>query len=548
MTPRELEAENTELRARLEEAEDTLRAIRSGEVDALVVSTADGDRLFTLQGADRSYRTLIEQMNEGALVVDDEGMILYANQRFASMLQVPLEKVIGSSIQGWVAQDEQADLQDLLGIRETETRRLDITLIGSAACIVPAYLSVNRLPADGLPGTLGIVATDLTERKRAEQALRESEQKFSIIFNDAPIAAALSTYPHGVAVNVNRAFETTFGYSREEVLGKTFLQLGITQDVEARNNVRARLQVVDAVSNVEASLMTRSGEVRLFRMDTHVINIGGSKYYLQTAQDITDYKRAEAEIRGLNQNLEQRVRSRTAQLEDTNRELEAFSYSVSHELRAPLGAIEGLSRTITEGYSQQLPEQAQEYLNIVRDNARQMRQLLDDLLALSRFSSQAVSLQEVEPAIIVHRVIAEMQLEDANRQIVFTIGDPGADTDEALPRCLADPTLLKQVFRNLISNAVKFTRARELAIIEIGAQEINREQVYYVKDNGVGFDMQHADRLFGVFQRLHSDTEFEGTGVGLAIVQRIIRLHGGHIWAEAEPDKGATFFFTIPAV
>ncbi len=545
MTSDELEAENQELRLRLQEAEDTLRAIRSGEIDALVVATPQGDRLFTLQGADRSYRTLIEQMNEGALTVNSDGMILYANRCFAEMLHVPLERVIGSSIQSWVTEEGQPALRALLALKEEETRREEL-MLASGAAPVPVYLSVTRLPADGLPDVLGVVATDLTERKQTEDALRESEQKFSVIFDDAPIAVVLFTHPHGVIVNVNRAFETTFGFTREEVLGKTTLQLGINRDAEAFDLVGARLGVAGSLKDIEAALYTRSGEQRLFRLDIHLVTIGGNLYRLQTAQDITEQRQAQEEIRRLNQDLEQRIHSRTAQLEDANQELEAFSYSVSHELRAPLGVIDGVSRTVLDGYSQQLPQSAQDYLKVVRDNAGQMRLLLDDLLALSRFSRQALTLQEVEPAIIVHRVIAELQPEQQNREIMFTIGGLQADTDEALPRCLADPTLLKQVFRNLIANAVKFTRPREVATIEIGAKKIKGEQVYYVKDNGVGFDMKFAKRLFGVFQRMHSDTEFEGTGVGLAIVQRIVRLHGGRIWAEAEPDKGATFYFTLP--
>ncbi len=548
MTSRELEAENQELRARLEEAEDTLRAIRSGEVDALVVSTPAGEQLFTLQGADRSYRNLIEQMNEGALTVNSEGMILYANRCFADMLSVPLEKVIGSSIQSWVTEDGRAALQALLSLRQAETGRAELTLAGNAGASVPVYLSANRLAADELPETLGMVATDLTDRKQAEEALRESEQKFSVIFDDAPIATALFTHPHGVIVNVNRAFETAFGYTREEVLGKTSVQLRINRDAEALGRMRTRLSIAGSLNDIEAFLFTRSGEQRLFRLDIHLVTIGGNTYRLQTAQDITEHRQAEEEIRQLSQNLEQRVRGRTAQLEDANKELEAFSYSVSHELRAPLGVIDGVSRTVLEGYSEQLPQSAQDYLKVVRDNAGQMRLLLDDLLALSRFSRQALTLQEVEPAMIVHRVIAELQPEQQNRQIMFTVGSPEADTDEALPRCLADPTLLKQVFRNLIANAIKFTRPREVAIIEIGAKRMDGEQAYYVKDNGVGFDMKFASRLFGIFQRMHSDTEFEGTGVGLAIVQRIVRLHGGRIWAEAEPGKGASFYFTLPQV
>ena len=235
--------------------------------------------------------------------------------------------------------------------------------------------------------------------------------------------------------------------------------------------------------------------------------------------------------------LEQRVGERTAQLEAANKELEAFSYSVSHDLRAPLRTVDGFSRILLRDYAAQLPETAQQQLQRVRDGAQQMGKLIDDLLAFSRTGRHAINKQNVSLRDIVHSVLNELKSEHENRQVEITVGE--------LPTLEADPVLLKQVFFNLIANALKFTGRCAVARIEIGCTQIDGGKVIYVKDNGAGFDMAYADKLFGVFQRLHSTEEFPGTGVGLAIVQRIIHRHGGRIWAMAEVDKGATFYFTL---
>ena len=253
--------------------------------------------------------------------------------------------------------------------------------------------------------------------------------------------------------------------------------------------------------------------------------------------EISRRKKVELKIIRLNEELEGRVQLRTAQLEETNRELESFAYSVSHDLRAPLRAIEGFSQILLDENFASLPREAQHYLELVRNNTSEMDQLIDDLLAFSRLAGQEPAKQLISPNEVVKHVLEDLQGDMAGRALELKIAD--------LPDCLADPALLKQVYVNLLDNAIKFTRNNDSAVIEIGFVELDGEQVYFVKDNGVGFDMQYKDKLFGVFQRLHLIEEFEGTGVGLAIVLRIIRRHGGRIWAESEVDQGATFYFTL---
>jgi light-regulated signal transduction histidine kinase (bacteriophytochrome) len=227
-----------------------------------------------------------------------------------------------------------------------------------------------------------------------------------------------------------------------------------------------------------------------------------------------------------------------ARLEEANRELESFSYSVSHDLRAPLRHIEGYIAMLVEDTQGTLSAEAQRYLKVIRDAARQMGELIDDLLAFSRAGRAAMRETHCELDALVSQAIRDLEMSTRGRNIVWTV--------PALPAVKADPSMLRQVFVNLLGNAVKYTRPRDPARIEIGcAGEENGQAVLFVRDNGVGFDMQYADKLFGVFQRLHRADEFEGTGIGLANVRRIIARHGGRVWAEAAPDHGATFYFTL---
>jgi light-regulated signal transduction histidine kinase (bacteriophytochrome) len=261
-------------------------------------------------------------------------------------------------------------------------------------------------------------------------------------------------------------------------------------------------------------------------MDDERAKLGQTQFALMNMVEDFEAERARAE-------------QAKALLASANKELEAFSYSVSHDLRAPLRAISGFSEAVMEDYADRLDDAGTRYLRLIVDNAHGMGQLIDDLLAFSRLGRQEITAVQVDMAAMAREVFNEIAAQEPGRDIEFSVG--------RTPAAYADHTLIRQVLLNLLANAVKFTRPRKKARIEFGYLPNVNGGVYYVQDNGVGFDMKYAGKLFGVFQRLHSDTEFEGTGVGLATVNRVVARHGGRVWAEAQPEKGATFYFTLPA-
>ncbi len=382
------------------------------------------------------------------------------------------------------------------------------------------------------------VSRDVTEQRRAEAERAKSEEMFATVFHASPDGIMILQAEDGLILDLNESFQRMFGYSREEAAGRTVLDLGLWAFPERRARFLAEVKAKGMVNGYELVMRTRQGALRDLMTSSVLIDIGGVPCLISIARDITDRLRAEEEIRNLNVTLEQRVRERTTELEEAVREMESFSYSISHDLRAPLRAIAGYAKIIEEDYAARVDAEGKRLLDRIAGGAIRMGELIDDLLDFSRIGRAELRMAPIEMSSLVREVLGELPEAGNNHRLQMRLGD--------LPRAVADRGLLRQVWANLLSNAIKYSRQKELAVIEVGGAGEGGEVHYFVRDNGIGFDMAYADKLFQVFQRLHRDPVYEGTGVGLAIVARIIQRHGGRVWAEAAPDKGATFHFVLP--
>jgi PAS domain S-box-containing protein len=381
-----------------------------------------------------------------------------------------------------------------------------------------------------------VLANDITERKRNEEMI---VRLASIV--ESSEDAIFSKNLDGVITSWNQGAERLYGYSATEVMSCSVSMLMATDRKEELSLILGRLRRGESIEHFETTRLKKSGEqIDVSLTVSPIKNSSGAIIGASTiARGITERKRAEEQIRRLNETLEQRVAERTTQLLAANKELEAFSYSVSHDLRAPLRHINGFSQALLEDYADKLDEEGKGYLREVRAASREMAQLIDDVLQLARVTRSEMHSEVVNLSETARLVVAELHKGDAERAVAVTV-------EEGIV-ARGDKRLLRIMFSNLLGNAWKFTSKREHAEIAFGQErEASGETVYFVRDNGAGFDMAYASKLFGAFQRLHTANEFEGTGIGLATVQRIVNRHGGRVWAKGAIGQGATFYFTLP--
>jgi PAS domain S-box-containing protein len=404
--------------------------------------------------------------------------------------------------------------------------------------VLHVEITSHQLEFAGRPAAL-VVAHDVTERLRAEQALRESESLFRALVEQSLVGVYL--IQDGTFRYVNPAACSILGYPEEELIGADLARFVHPEDWPVvRDNLRRRLAGEVEAAQYEFRCVRKDGRVVHVQVHGRRTEYQGRPAVIGTALDVTEQKQAEEALRTLARELEERVRERTAQLEAANRELEAFSYSVAHDLRAPLRSIDGFSQALLEDYGDRLDEVGRDYLQRVRAASQRMAELIDDLLQLAKVSRQPLQVQEVDLSAVARGIGEELRQRHPTRAVELRV------QEGVVAR--ADPKLVAVALQNLLENAWKFTTPRARAAVEFGTVHTEEGLVCFVRDNGVGFDMRYADKLFAPFQRLHRPSEFPGTGIGLATVQRVVARHGGRVWAEAEVDRGATFYFTLPGL
>ncbi len=503
---------------------------------------------------DITERKLAEQVTQAlaaekqALLDDVPVAIVYVRDDRIADCNLRCQEIFGHSRNDLVGQPislffaPQSDLSTLLDgasrsapqphAQESVLRRRD----GSA---LHAYVSVRQLAHDVLQGgeTIWIFSDD-TARRRALDAARREENFSAALVRSMPGAFFLLD-ARGILRRWNENLQAITGRAALDLIGKPALDLF---PVERHGLLRrqARRALAHREATLEADLLSAGGERKAHAFSLYRIDLDGLPHLLCTGLDIQARKDAEHNALALNQQLETRVRERTAELLTAMRELESFSYSVSHDLAAPLRGIDGFSRMIEEDYADKLDDRGRDYLQRIRAATQRMHGLIDDLLGLARITRNEMHRQGVNVSLMAQDIASELTRSEPARRAEFII--------QPSMHVYADANMLRIAFDNLLRNAWKFTGRHESASIEVGCLQRDRELVYFVKDDGAGFDMRYASKLFGPFQRLHSASDFPGSGIGLAIVHRIVLRHGGRIWAEAETEHGACFYFTLEPV
>jgi PAS domain S-box-containing protein len=519
------------LEPRLAEGESALQACRQ----ALAAAAANERRL----------RAILENSVTFVNLVDENGIFVYVGPAARALVGYEPEEMVGRPVLDFIHPEEIEDpARPFWRLRQNPGKTFPIERRVRHKDGTWRWVAGHATNLLQDPDVRAVVFNyrDITDRKLMEEAIRYSEARMLAIIEQSPASVQVFA-TDGTCVQANRAWETLWGSKREQLAGYNILKdpqvaergiLPYVQRAFAGEPVTIPPVYYDPAENGQA------GEARWTTGVMYPVKDpdGRVREVVLAHEDITERMRAEAAIRAMNEALERRVRARTAELEAANRELEAFAYSVSHDLRAPLRGIDGFSQALLDDWGHVVGPSGHEHVRRVRAATQRMGQLIDDLLQLSRVSRVELQRQVVPLSSLARAIGDRLQRSQPQRRVELAV-EP--DLEAA-----GDGRLLEVVMENLLGNAWKFTAKQARARIEFGVMEHEGQRAYFVRDNGVGFEAGYAGRMFTAFQRLHSEEEFPGTGIGLATVQRIIQRHGGKVWAEGVVGHGATFFFTVP--
>jgi len=539
-------------KVRLDVEISTAPTVYQGKPAVQVIARDIGERkqnLEKLRQSEAMKALILETALDAIISVDHEGKIQEWNPAAQKIFGYHRDEAVGRLMDEliippamWEVYQDGLTHYLMTGVGSLIGRPIELSLKRKDGVEFRAEIGISRTLTEDPPGCTALIR-DITERKQAEAFLRQSEERLRLLVENVKDYAIYMLDPQGNILTWNAGAEQVEGYRAEEIIGRHVSTFFTPEDVAGGVPQEALKRAERDGQAVNEGLRVRKNGSRFWSQGIITVlrdEDGKVRGFSKIAHDITRQKEDEEKIRQLNDLLEQRVRIRTAQLEAANDELEAFSYSISHDLRAPLRHIAGYVEILQGEAAGKLDGQANEHLQTIADSAKNLGELIDSLLAFSRMGRTEMRLERVELAGLVEEARRELRRDIEGRNIDWQI--------EPLPETQGDPIMLRQVLINLLSNALKYTRKREQARIEIGATDSGDEMVIFIRDNGVGFDMRYVNKLFGVFQRLHNGNEFEGIGIGLANVRRIIHRHGGRAWAEGAVDGGATFYFSIPKI